>query len=498
MSVNIFKNLSIITIAFVFLFCLITPVYATDCSHCWCQRPDKTCEHHTKADGTTGNPIENDLDCVDYCTSRESDGENWIMLHCDDSYIDWNTNDVSDPCFAKTSASTETGTTGSGSQPAFTEIQPRLQVPDFEVKFSNIVVSDEAGGQYITVPWLAQYIAAVYQYMVGVATILAITMMMYGGFRWIVAGGDAGKIGEAKKTITQAAIGLILALGSYTVLSLINPDLVTFNSLRLALIERQDFDWVTLDVPSEAVPGAPTTYVTGVASSPGSTGHNDVPHFSQIDKRWGDKKNPENLRWFGEAKDRKCDEKLSVGQGTIAGSGCMCTAVTMILAWYKTELNQTWDIDPVIFCTLLGCRGHVYFGDKFPDGPWGNYGRRKFTDVDELKRVVKKSPVLILGHPVIQYKENGGKKVNLGHYMVVTDYENGIFYINDPGSVKFAHTTIPEEIMKDVVGAISEGGAFYGAYEQELKKKGSTREKNKPRKYWFWEITPQQDFENQN
>ena len=241
MGVNIFKNLSIVIIAFVFLFCLITPAYATDCSHCWCQRPDKVCEHHVKADGTTGAPIENDLDCVDYCTSRESDGEKWIMLHCDDSYINWDTQDVSDPCFAKVSTSGETSTTGSSSQPGFSEVSPRLQVPDFDVKFSEIVVSEDAGGQYITVPWLAQYIAAVYQYMVGVATILAITMMMYGGFRWIVAGGDAGKIGEAKKTITQAAIGLIIALGSYTILNLVNPNLVTFNSFRLALIDRQEY-----------------------------------------------------------------------------------------------------------------------------------------------------------------------------------------------------------------------------------------------------------------
>lgn len=241
MGVNIFKNLSILLFAFVFLFCLIAPASATDCNHCWCQRTDKVCEHHVNADGTTGNPIENDLDCVDYCTSRESDGENWRMLHCDASYKDWNTQDPSDPCFAKTSVSTEAETTGSGSQPGFSAIEPRLQIPDFDIKFSEIVVSEDAGGQYITVPWLAQYVAAVYQYMVGVATILAITMMMYGGFRWIVSGGDAGKIGEAKKTISQAAIGLIIALGSYTILSLVNPNLVSFNSFRLALIDRQEY-----------------------------------------------------------------------------------------------------------------------------------------------------------------------------------------------------------------------------------------------------------------
>ena len=182
--------------------------------------------------------------CSSYCYSRTTDGEHWRSIHCDDHWIDWN-NESTDPCFTKTASTDEEGAATIIGSPV-SPIEPVLQVPDLNIKFSDIIVSDEPGGQYITVSWLAEYIAAIYQYLVGAATILAIVMIMYGGFRWITAAGDAGKIGEAKKTIVGAVIGLILALGSYTILNLINPDLVSFKSLRLALIERDEFDEILI------------------------------------------------------------------------------------------------------------------------------------------------------------------------------------------------------------------------------------------------------------
>lgn len=74
---------------------------------------------------------------------------------------------------------------------------------------------------------LADYLGLVFQYAVGVAGIFAVALIMWGGMKWIFAGGDTGKVGEAQKTIQSAVIGLILALGSYLLLNTINPKLVT-------------------------------------------------------------------------------------------------------------------------------------------------------------------------------------------------------------------------------------------------------------------------------
>ena len=48
--------------------------------------------------------------------------------------------------------------------------------------------------------------------------VVAVIMIIYGGFRYITSGGDSGKVGDAKNTILYAIIGLILvALAQFIV-----------------------------------------------------------------------------------------------------------------------------------------------------------------------------------------------------------------------------------------------------------------------------------------
>jgi len=113
---------------------------------------------------------------------------------------------------------------------------PKLQMPiPGTVEFSKIKVE----GGTISVPWLAEYIAGIYKYAIALAVTLAIFMVMVGGFLWITAAGDKGKIGKATEIITDAVVGLILAVGSYVILYTINPDIINFNALRLKLVETQ-------------------------------------------------------------------------------------------------------------------------------------------------------------------------------------------------------------------------------------------------------------------
>lgn len=83
---------------------------------------------------------------------------------------------------------------------------------------------------------LGSYIALLYNYLIGALVIFAIVMIMYGGFRWITAGGDAGKIGEAKSTIVGAVVGLVLGLFSFTILNVINPALLRLEMPRVKRI----------------------------------------------------------------------------------------------------------------------------------------------------------------------------------------------------------------------------------------------------------------------
>ena len=75
---------------------------------------------------------------------------------------------------------------------------------------------------------LTDFLALTYKFLVGIAGIAAVIMMMVGGYYWLFAGGNASKVGEAKSMISGAVLGLTLALGSYMVMNLINPDLVNW------------------------------------------------------------------------------------------------------------------------------------------------------------------------------------------------------------------------------------------------------------------------------
>ena len=53
--------------------------------------------------------------------------------------------------------------------------------------------------------------------------VIAVIMIIYGGFRYITSGGDSGKVGDAKNTILYAIIGLVLvALAQFIVKFVLN------------------------------------------------------------------------------------------------------------------------------------------------------------------------------------------------------------------------------------------------------------------------------------
>ncbi len=55
------------------------------------------------------------------------------------------------------------------------------------------------------------------QIIFGFLGILAVLLMLYGGFIWMTSGGNADKVSQAKKIITSAVIGLLLILASYSI-----------------------------------------------------------------------------------------------------------------------------------------------------------------------------------------------------------------------------------------------------------------------------------------
>ncbi len=74
---------------------------------------------------------------------------------------------------------------------------------------------------------LPSYIKAIYKFGIGVLAIIAMGMIMIGGYQYMFSAGEnITKTGDAKDRIKNALIGLFIALTSFLLLNTINPDLL--------------------------------------------------------------------------------------------------------------------------------------------------------------------------------------------------------------------------------------------------------------------------------
>ena len=80
---------------------------------------------------------------------------------------------------------------------------------------------------------LANYIVAINIFFFRLAIVLAVLMITLGGFQWLMAIGNASKISNAKDTIQEAVIGLVLALTAYLLFAQIDRSFVELQSLEI-------------------------------------------------------------------------------------------------------------------------------------------------------------------------------------------------------------------------------------------------------------------------
>lgn len=53
------------------------------------------------------------------------------------------------------------------------------------------------------------------------AVLVALFFLIFGGIKWILSGGDKGKVDAARGTIVGAIVGLVIALAAFFVLNLV-------------------------------------------------------------------------------------------------------------------------------------------------------------------------------------------------------------------------------------------------------------------------------------
>ncbi len=109
--------------------------------------------------------------------------------------------------------------------------------PVLETTLPGLTLSDVTNieGGMLYIPWIAEYVAALFRYGVTVASILAVVLIILQGIKIIISGGGEQKM-EAYKTIGRVVIGLVIAWSAYAILYTINPNLVKLKTLPIDVI----------------------------------------------------------------------------------------------------------------------------------------------------------------------------------------------------------------------------------------------------------------------
>ena len=81
-----------------------------------------------------------------------------------------------------------------------------------EVGVEPVEEEIELGGGDIRV-----MIARIINVALGLLGIVALLLILYGGFLWMTAGGNSEKLDKAKKIILRAVIGLIIIISAYSI-----------------------------------------------------------------------------------------------------------------------------------------------------------------------------------------------------------------------------------------------------------------------------------------
>jgi len=132
---------------------------------------------------------------------------------------------------------------------ASTYVPPKFILPDIQIPIPGLTLTPSssiqsevsADGKYsVSIPWIGQYINSLYNYGVAIAGILAAIILMAGGLLWLISGGDASKVTQAKELIEGSVTGLVIVMTSYLLLFTVNPELTKFKPIIMGAVQHAE------------------------------------------------------------------------------------------------------------------------------------------------------------------------------------------------------------------------------------------------------------------
>ncbi len=156
---------------------------------------------------------------------------------------------ASPPVFAQTAA-----TSGATGLPPPVTVQPltlNVDIPGLRLA-SGIAegsCTDASGSttRCLQVPFLAQYVAAVANYLMGITLIAAAVMIVWGGFKYVLSS-SIQSVKDGKDIIKDAVIGLLLAFSVFTILRTLNPATLDLKAVNVPFIKQETIEFAVRSV----------------------------------------------------------------------------------------------------------------------------------------------------------------------------------------------------------------------------------------------------------
>lgn len=318
-------------------------------------------------------------------------------------------------------------------------IIPTLSVPIPGVAIGGIGGSVEKG---LSIPFVGQYLAGIYAYVMGIAGTLAVVMMVIGGIKYLTAGGNNSQTTSAKDTIRNALLGLVLVMGTHLILRTINPALVQFKALNIAGVKPAIFDIRSMKFQETAVVDEEAIKHTGsdVVESPCGNIRRDRL-FTQYDSRWGNQVyGPQNAVACPGRNDQLYSQAQCCTIYTYAG--CGAAAIATVLAEAGAPVTPP-DVGTFISTGAQSMRSCNVGTAMTPssiaafntNNSWGKTLQN--ISFDDTKKSLKEctQPVGFYCNNCQGVTGNGDTRTYGGHWMVFVGLDSdGKFVVHDVGN----------------------------------------------------------------
>jgi len=120
------------------------------------------------------------------------------------------------------------------------ELIPKMKIPIPQLEpFQKPTYVEQEGKGYIFIPWIAQYVSAMYKYALAIGSIIAVIAVMVGGILYLTSAGAPGRIEQGKNIIIGAITGLLIIIFSYIFLNTINPELINLKPIRIQAVKQE-------------------------------------------------------------------------------------------------------------------------------------------------------------------------------------------------------------------------------------------------------------------